>query len=132
MLKEIANYMRELPVRPDAKCIQDLAELLVSLQLERPPKVAGTAENAPSIYTLLGVTKKSIRFSTSPRIAVNPESIEITKKNRRKNRRRTHPPTSLDCVECVCDSHPGGNGSEEGNIPLAAKAGRRRASKSNS
>ena len=121
-VKEIANYMH---YRYDQtlKGIQ-LAEAAGVIKVERR-KVAGTAENAPSIYTLLGVIEKIDKVIDSPRFAVNPESIEITEKEQRKNREVTHPQTPHDCVECVCDSHPGGNGSEEGNTPLAAKPDRK-------
>ena len=98
-VKEIANYMH---YRYDQtlKGIQ-LAEAAGVIKVERR-KVAGTAENAPSIYTLLGVIEKIDKVIDSPRFAVNPESIEITEKEQRKNREVTHPqtPTTASSV-CV-------------------------------
>jgi hypothetical protein len=80
-----------------------LAEAARVVRVERR-KVTGTKENAPSIYSLLRLSEIPIRLSGPPSSEI-PIVYEVIEKEE-----RTHPPTSLDCVEVVCDFSSGGNG----------------------
>lgn len=109
-VKEIANCMH---YRYDQtlKGIQ-LAEAAGIIKVERR-KVPGTAENAPSIYTLLGVIGRIDKVIDYREIVSNPERY---RRNNRRNREGTEKELSrLSAVERVV----GNNGGTE---PTAAES----------
>jgi hypothetical protein len=89
-VKDIAGYMH-YRYNQTLKGIQ-LAEAAGVIKVERR-KVPGTAENAPSVYMLLGVIGKTDKVIQkinkvidSSRFTSNAESIERTEKEQRSNR----------------------------------------------